>query len=273
MQNNIANPVHYHLLFFNTRFQENGTHYCLSTLKNAQYIFIYSQKIKKFENIIFDKDSELEKDLDFLNESALEMRKIVRGYSGLLLSQLSDHDRSETLKNFRNHSISNWQTDEIFFSCGTYCCMQQLKSPEKPATHFYYSIYQFLLNNTFSLQFYFFLKQNNILLQDRKKAIDILVGYLGRESGTIMWDRKNITKFLENFVLIWDLFEYNLSDYLTLKKQFTIDVESNQCFEIMSIQKYFQKEIYKRRFIKDKKLNLSEIPYNLYYHKMIVAGK
>lgn len=59
MQNTIANTLDYHLLLFNNRFQKSGGHYWPPTLKNAQYIFIYLQKIKKFENIIFDKDSKL----------------------------------------------------------------------------------------------------------------------------------------------------------------------------------------------------------------------
>lgn len=145
------------------------------------------------------------------------MREIIRECSGLLVSQLSDHDRSEILEKIKNYLISNWQTDEILFSCGTYCCMQQLKSSEKPSTHFYYSIYEFLLNTIFSLQFYFFLKKNNVVLQDRKKAISVLIGYLRRENFRIKRDRKNITKFLGNFVFIWDLFEYDLSHYLILR--------------------------------------------------------
>lgn len=106
--------------------------------------------------------------------------------------------------------------------------MKQLKSQKKPDIFFYFSIYHFLLNNSLSLEFYFFLKKNTILLKDKKEAQIVLLAYLHKKSFTIEYNKKKTSIFLENFVLIWDLLEYDLFDYILLKKQFTNEIELNK---------------------------------------------
>ncbi len=228
MENTISNALYHYLLFFNIKFKEKNSHYWPSTLKNAQHIFFYYLKKKEFKDIIFDDGNQLEEDLNFLTENAREMLEITRQYYGSEFRDLEDEEKSEILDNFKNHVISSWSIDEIFFSCGVYCCMEELKSQKEPDSSFYVSIYQFLLNNSFSLEFYFFLKKNSVLLKEKRKAQVVLISYLNRESLTIEYSRKETIKFLENFVLIWDLFEYNLSDYILLKQQFTNEVELNK---------------------------------------------
>lgn len=228
MQHTIHNTIEHYLLFFTNKFKEKNSYYWPSSLKNAQYIFFYCLEKKNFQDIIFDNYTELEQDLDFLNEYAREILEITKKENCPSFLDLSDQEKFEILENFKNHVISTWCIDEIFFSCGVCCCMAEFKSQKKPDIFFHFSIYHFLLNNSLSLEFYFFLKQNNILLQDKKEAQIILLAYLSKESFAIEYNKKKTRIFLENFVLIWDLFEYDLSDYEVLHKQFTNEIEFNQ---------------------------------------------
>ena len=137
--------------------------------------------------------------------------------------------------------------------------MEQLKLKKIPTIHLYFSIYDFLLNNSFSLQFYFFLKQNHVLLQHRKEASIAVMTYLTQKCCTIQYNKKRSITFLENFVLIWDLLEYDVSDYILLKKQFTNEIELNKVelnttkvntnltiyFDIYSITEYISNKTYK----------------------------
>jgi hypothetical protein len=261
MENTTHNTIDHYLLFFTNKFKEKNTYYWSSSLKNAQHIFFYSLEKKTFEDIIFDDYNELEQDLDFLTEDAREILEITKKENYPRFPDLDDKEKSEILENFKNHIISSWHIDEIFFSCGVYCCMAEFKSQKKPDIFFYFSIYHFLLNNSFSLEFYFFLKQNNILLQDKKEAQIILMSYLSKESCTIEYNKKKTSTFLENFVLIWDLLEYDLSDYISLKKQFTNEIKLNKVelnpteenffststpyCDISFIEKYISNKLYK----------------------------
>ena len=139
--------------------------------------------------------------------------------------------------------------------------MEQLKSQKIPTIHFYFSIYDFLLNNSFSLQFYFFLKQNHVLLQYKKKASSAVMTYLSQKCSTIQYNKKKTITFLENFILIWDLLEYDLSDYILLKKQSMNEIELNKVklndtksnffststtyLDMYSIKKYISNKTYK----------------------------
>lgn len=85
MKHTIHNTIDYYLVSFNTKFKEKNSHYWPSTLKNAQYIFFYYLEKKNFQDIIFDDDTPLEQDLDFLSEDIREIleitkKKIIRGF-------------------------------------------------------------------------------------------------------------------------------------------------------------------------------------------------
>ena len=259
MGNTLHNTLDHYLLVFTNKFKEKKNYYWPSTLENAQYIFFYYLEKKNFQDIIFDDDTPLEKDLNFLSEDIREILEITKEDNYSEFPYLTDKQKSEILKNFKNHRISNWHIDEIFFSCGVYCCMEQLKFQKIPSIHFYFSIYDFLLNNPFSLQFYFFLKQNHVLLQHKKQASIAVMTYLTQECCTIQYNKKRSITFLEDFVLIWDLLEYDLSDYISLKKQFTNEIEFNKVelnttkvntnstkyFDIYSIKQYISNKTYK----------------------------
>ena len=127
MQNTRHNAIDYYLLSFNIKFEKNNSHYWPSTLKNAQHIFFYCLEKKNFQDIIFDDYTELEQDLDFLNEYTREILEITKQECPEF-PDLDDEEKSEILDNFKNHVISSWHINEILFSCGVYCCMEQLKS-------------------------------------------------------------------------------------------------------------------------------------------------
>ncbi len=257
MQNTIPETLYHYLMFFNTKFKEKNSHYWPSTLKNAQHIFYYYLKKEKFEDIIFDIDNELEKDLNFLTQDVREELEILKEEDDWnKFPCLTNQQKSEILDNFENHVISNWHIDEIFFSCGVYCCTEQLKSQKKPSLFFYLLIYDFLLDNPLSLQFYFFLKTNNVLIQDKKEASIQLEFFLQTKSIYIEHNKKKTINFAEKFVLIWDLLEYNLSDYILYKKQFINETELNDTkttlilstsyCDISFIQKYILDKVYFR---------------------------
>lgn len=259
MANTLHNTLYQYLLVFTNKFKEGENYYWPSTLGNAQSIFFYYLEKKFFQEIIFADDTPLEQDLDFLSEDIREILQITKEDNYSEFPYVTDNEKSEILKNFRNHVISNWHMDEIFFSCGVYCCMEQLKSEKVPTIDFYFSIYDFLLTNSFSLQFYFFLKQNHVLLQHKKKASIAVMTYLSQKCCTIQYNKKQTITFLENFILIWDLLEYDLSDYLALKKQCTNEIELNkvelnptkvntyftQYFDIYSIKQYISNKTYR----------------------------
>jgi hypothetical protein len=81
--------------------------------------------------------------------------------------------------------------------------MAKLKSSNQTLdTHFTIGIHKFLLNNKFAVQFYLVLKETKILLKNKKNSVYSLRGqlhHLGVDSTL------NLSKFFENFVLIWDL--------------------------------------------------------------------
>ncbi len=78
MENTIPNTFYHYLLFFNTKFEEKNSHYWPSTLKNAQDIFFYYLKKKEFKDIIFDDNTELEQDLNFLTQDVREELEIAK---------------------------------------------------------------------------------------------------------------------------------------------------------------------------------------------------
>lgn len=79
---------------------------------------------------------------------------------------------------------------------------------------FFFTIYDFLLDNTFTIQFYFFVKKNNIFLKYKKEAFSTMIIYLDN----CKFSRNlNLAIFLENFVLIWDLFNYAENDLFEIK--------------------------------------------------------
>ena len=203
---------------FITKFQKNHQYYWKSSLKNAQYIFFFLQKEKNFENVIFNYKIPFDDDLVFLDKEAIELVKNFQDFekNQQISVLLSTNSKNKILENFNKHIISKWSFDEILFSTGVYCCISELKLNKVPSVHFFLSMFYFLLNNNLAFQFYYFLKNNNIFLQYKKKAIVTIISEL--EEMQYCSDL-NLDKFLENFILIWDLFGYKKSRYFELKKK------------------------------------------------------
>lgn len=178
--------------------------------------FFYLQKEKKLEDIIFL--VELEQDFNFLDQASLdllheftnvEQRKKLKFF-------ISNEDKITILTNFKKHALSNWKFEIILFSCGVICCLHEFKSLNEPDVHFFYAIYDFLLGNTLTIQFYFFIKKNTILLKYKRKAISTMIIYLDWSK---FINKINLSLFLENFILIWDLLQYPEHEFLQLQKQ------------------------------------------------------
>ena len=181
-------------------------------------ISFFLQKEKSFENVIFNYTIPFDEDLLFLDKEAIELVKNFQEFekNQQISVLLSTNSKNKILENFNNHIISKWSFDEILLSAGIYCCISELKLNKLPSVHFFLSIFYFLINNNLPFQFYYFLKNNTIFLQYKKKAIVTIIGELEEMQYSSHF---NLDKFLENFVLIWDLFGYKKSQYFALKNK------------------------------------------------------
>ena len=95
------------------------------------------------------------------------------------------------------------------------------KNPERKELdlHVVKGIYMFLLTNRFAIQFYYFLKNNKILLKNKRSNLMILDGFLFSQRYLFHAHSDfEFSQFLENFILVWDLFEYPHEEFLQIKK-------------------------------------------------------
>ncbi len=216
-------------IYINTflhKFMKNQSYSWISTLRNARYIFWWWQKETNIEENIFD--TNLEDDLNFLNEEAVlylseeEDEETTFSECRRLARLISEKSRNEIIANFKNHKISKWDLNTILFSCGVAWCLAALESKSLPSVQINFLIknsYNFLLTNNFALQYYFFLKKNNIFsLNDKLSNKFILISTL-QDSKLLM--NISIPQFLENLILIWDLLEYPENEYLQFQSKIT----------------------------------------------------
>ena len=91
-------------------------------------------------------------------------------------------------------------------------------------------IYTFLLKNRERLGLYFFLKKEKILLKDKRDSVVVLIHYLHTKRRSVL-ATTSVSEILENFLLIWDLLEYNVEEYVKLKEK-ALYLNDISCIEL-----------------------------------------